>query len=259
MKKRRFISLIIGIIMVISGCLGYLQYGRDMDVYGSYAMTADNYHEERLTVVVNKLYVADQKVCAEEIVKRCRENSFKSVRFSYDQSIPNKAMRFLRENDVTAEMYNKNIPSTYRKKTMRSIMSSLSLQWATGKALCEILNNSRYEGDDGADNIDSTIELLQNTISYNLPLLLKPLYDMKQSESPFLKCMQVGAFGVVERCMIEMGVPRESALYLYKEIFDEKEIKVENRLELEQIIREKIRLEYKNIPYWIQVQLDFLI
>lgn len=189
----------------------------------------------------------------------------------YDGKLPNtpmekgakskldKAMRFLRENDVTAEMYNKNIPSTYRKKTMRSIMSSLSLQWATGKALCEILNNSRYEGDDGADNIDSTIELLQNTISYNLPLLLKPLYDMKQSESPFLKCMQVGAFGVVERCMIEMGVPRESALYLYKEIFDEKEIKVKNRLELEQIIREKIRLEYKNIPYWIQVQLDFLI
>jgi len=89
MKKRWFIYLIIGIIMITGGCLGYLQYGRDMDVYGSYAMTADNYHEERLTVVVNKLYVADQKACAEEIVKRCRENSFKSVRFSYDQSVPN--------------------------------------------------------------------------------------------------------------------------------------------------------------------------
>ena len=89
MKKRWFIYLIIGIIMITGGCLGYLQYGRDMDVYGSYAMTADNYHEERLTVVVNKLYVADQKACAEEIVKRCRENSFKSVRLSYDQSIPN--------------------------------------------------------------------------------------------------------------------------------------------------------------------------
>lgn len=89
MKKRWFIYLIIGIIMITGGCLGYLQFGRDMDVYGSHAMTADNYHEERLTVVVNKLYVADQKACAEEIVKRCRENSFKSVRFSYDQSIPN--------------------------------------------------------------------------------------------------------------------------------------------------------------------------
>ena len=80
MRKRWFISLIIGII-ITGGCLGYLQFGRDMDVYGSHAMTADNYHEERLTVVVNKLYVEDQKVCAEEIVKRCRENSFKSVRF----------------------------------------------------------------------------------------------------------------------------------------------------------------------------------
>lgn len=36
-----------------------------------------------------QLYVADQKSCAEEIVKRCRENSFKSIRFSYDQAIPN--------------------------------------------------------------------------------------------------------------------------------------------------------------------------
>ena len=89
MRKRWFISLIIGIIMVISSCLGYLQYGCDMDMYSSHAMTEDNYHEERLTVVVNKLYVADQKVCAEEIVRRCKENSFKSVRFSYDQSIPN--------------------------------------------------------------------------------------------------------------------------------------------------------------------------
>ena len=46
MKKGWFISLIIGIIMGISGCLGYLQSGRDMDVYSSHAMTEDNYHEE---------------------------------------------------------------------------------------------------------------------------------------------------------------------------------------------------------------------
>ena len=66
-------------------CLGYLQYGHDMDAYGSYVTTADNYHEERLTVVVNKqLYVAVHKACAEEIVKRCRENLFQNVRFSYD-------------------------------------------------------------------------------------------------------------------------------------------------------------------------------
>lgn len=170
-----------------------------------------------------------------------------------------KAMLFLRDNDATVEMYNKNIPSAYRKGEMRSIMLSLSLQWANGKALCEILNVSRYDGDKGTYNIDSTIELLQNTISFNLPLLLKPLYDIKQPESPFLKCMQVGAFSAVERCMIEMGIPRETALFLYKEIFDEKNIKVEKRLDLEQVIRETIRFEYRKLPYWIQMQLDFLI
>lgn len=53
------------------GCFGYLQYGRDMRVYDSYAMIADNYHEERLTVV-NRLYVADQKVCGSAIPTRFR-------------------------------------------------------------------------------------------------------------------------------------------------------------------------------------------
>lgn len=89
MSKGWLISWIIGII-VVTGCyLGYLQYGRDMDVYSSHVTSFDNYEEERLVAVVNKLYVADKKACAEEIVKRCRENSFKSVRFSYDQAIPN--------------------------------------------------------------------------------------------------------------------------------------------------------------------------
>lgn len=170
-----------------------------------------------------------------------------------------KAMHFLRDNNETVEMYNKNIPSAYREGKKRSIMSGLSLQWANGKALCEILSDTRYDGDEGADNIDNTIELLQNTISFNLPLLLKPLYDMKQPESIFLKCMQVGAFSKVERCMIEMGIPRESALFLNKEIFEQKEIEVESRLDLEQIIRAKIQSNYDNIPYWIQVQLNFLI
>lgn len=170
-----------------------------------------------------------------------------------------KAMRFLRENAATVEMYNKNIPQTYRKDAKRSIMTDLSLQWSNGTPLCELLADSRYDGDEGADNIDNTIELLQKTISFNLPLLLKPLYDMKQPESVFLKCMQVGAFNATERCMIEMGIPREAALFLYKEFFVDKEVKIESRSELELMVRERIRQVHRNIPYWVRVQLEFLI
>ena len=74
MIKKWIASLIIGIIVITGSCLGYLQYGRDMDVCGSHITSFDNYEEERLSIVINKLYVANQKACAEEIVKRCREN-----------------------------------------------------------------------------------------------------------------------------------------------------------------------------------------
>ena len=190
---------------------------------------------------------------------------------SYDGQVPNtpmekgakgkldRLMKFLRDTDATADMYSKYIPKRYQKGQMRSIMVGLSLQWSKGEKLCNILNAPRYDGDEGMDNIDDTIELLQNTISFNLPLLLKPIYDMKNPESCFLTCMQAGAFSSLARCMIEMGIPRETALFLYKELFDEKDSKEENRLTLEQLIRRKIRQKYKELPYWIQVQLDFLV
>lgn len=190
---------------------------------------------------------------------------------SYSGQVPNtpmekgakgqidKMMKFLRDTVATADMYNKYIPPKYQNGQMRSIMVGLSLQWSKGDKLCDILKESRYDGDEGMDNIDDTIELLQNVISFNLPLLLKPIYDIKNPQSSFLTCMQAGAFSNIVRGMIEMGIPRETALYLYKELFGEKECKEENRLELEQIIRTKIQHEYKILPYWVQVQLDFLV
>lgn len=89
MKKGCIIGIVFGVTIIIGSCFGYLQYGRDMDVCGSFGTTSNNYYEERLNVVANKLYVSDQEACAKEIIERCRKNNFKSVRFSYDQAIPN--------------------------------------------------------------------------------------------------------------------------------------------------------------------------
>ena len=54
-------------------------------------------------------------------------------------------------------------------------MVSLGLDWANGMKLYDIFNNDRYKGDSGAEKIDETIDLLQQTISFNIPLLLKPI------------------------------------------------------------------------------------
>ena len=191
---------------------------------------------------------------------------------TYNGSIPNTPMernaksrlddvlRYLRDTDETASMYNKYIPKQYKDGNKRSIMISLGLKWAKGDALNDILSGSWYEGDEGEEHIDDTIELLQNTISYGLPLLLKPIYDMKNPDSCFLTCMQLGAFDQLTRCMIEMGIPRETALFLYKKIFAGNDLKdIKNGLEIEKIVRNRIKESYYELPYWIRVQVDFLI
>lgn len=168
-----------------------------------------------------------------------------------------KILKWLRDKEETAFMYNKYIPSLYQNGKSRSIMVSLGLQWANGIKLYDIFNNDRYKRDSGAEKIDETIELLQQTISFNLPLLLKPIYDIKNPDSCFLVSMQLGAINNITRAMIEMGIPRETSLYLFEKIF--LNFKVNEKSELsEENIREIIKQYFDKLPYWIQVQLNFI-
>lgn len=168
-----------------------------------------------------------------------------------------KILKWLKDKEETAFMYNKYIPSLYRNRRSRSIMVSLGLDWAKGMKLYNIFNNNRYKGDSGAEKIDETIELLQQTISFNIPLLLKPIYDIKNPESCFLVCMQLGAINNIARSMIEMGIPRETSLYLFEKIF--LDFKENEKSELsEENIREIIKQNYDNLQFWIQVQLNFI-
>lgn len=168
-------------------------------------------------------------------------------------------MRFLRDSDETSSMYIKHIPEKFRNGKMRGIMISLFMKWSQENKLKDILTGDRYEGETGADNIDETIELLQNTISFNIPLLLKPIFDIKNPESCFLTCMQAGACNIISRTMIEMGIARETALYLFDEYFKKVNCSNKNKIDTEDIIRRIIKENYVSMPYWIRVQLDFLI
>lgn len=170
----------------------------------------------------------------------------------------NQMLLFLRETEETKDMYDRYIPSTYQKGAPRGIMTSLCMKWSKETPLYEILSGDRYDGDNGPENIDETIELLENTISFNVPLLLKPIFDMKNPESIFLSCMQSGAFNTATKCMIEMGIARETAMYLYKEYFMNIDYSAMKKTEIEVSIREKIRVFYNQLPYWIQVQVAFL-
>lgn len=90
MKKKFIVGCII-LMIIISWVLIFC--GGDigeMLIYNSSSTIMGEYHNERIVVIVNQRRILDKWGCAEQIVEKCRENSFKNVRFSYDLSKPNE-------------------------------------------------------------------------------------------------------------------------------------------------------------------------
>lgn len=170
----------------------------------------------------------------------------------------NRMLKYMRDTEETSTMYERFIPREFQKGSNRGYLVDLCMKWATEVSLHDILNEERYLGENGADEIERTIQLLQKTVSFDVPLLLKPIFDIKNSDSIFLTCMQSGAVNEQIKMMIELGIPRETALYLYEVAFKGKQ-KGNDEKSLEQKIRDQLGEIIETLPYWVQVQLDFLI
>ena len=188
----------------------------------------------------------------------------------YKENVPNhpkewgasakldRMLKFLRDTPETNDMYKKYIPNMLQKGSGRGFLCKLCMLWAKETSLFDILAKGKYTNDKIADEIEDTIEILQNTVSYKVPLLLKPIFDIKNSESVFLTCMQSGACNAVSRILIEIGVPRECALYLYQNLFSEYNCEEKTDVEIEDEIRMILLSSREQLPYWINEQLSFL-
>lgn len=168
-----------------------------------------------------------------------------------------KMLKFLRDNSKTKTMYNRYVPKKYREGAARGFLKDLCIDWAKETTLSEILSKRVKNRENPEDSIEEIIEILQNTASYNVPLLLKPIFDIKNPNSTFLTCMQAGACNEIPKTLIEMGVPRECALYLNENLLENKKMNDNN--DLEQNLRDLLKTNFSNLPYWVQTQLEFLI
>lgn len=167
-------------------------------------------------------------------------------------------LKFLRDNESIKEMYERYIPTQYRVGKNRGVLCHTCIKWAGEKPLREILSDDYYTGDEAADRIENTIKLLQDTVSYNVPLLIKPLVEIKNEKSTIVSCLQAGAHQHHVRKMIEIGVPRELALRLSTEISVDESTDVMSEYEYELLIRNKLQTVVPKLSYWEQIQLKFL-
>lgn len=125
--------------------------------------------------------------------------------------------------------------------------------WMKEKRLSEILNSDYF---DTSDKVDEMISRLQNKISYGLPMLLKPLYDIKLPDTMFLRFIEIGAYRPVTRKMIELNVPRETAIDLNERYFKMFDTKIDD---IEGAIIIRLREIVKDVDYWRRIQIEGII
>lgn len=126
-------------------------------------------------------------------------------------------------------------------------------KWLKETPLKDILQNEYYNN---PQIIEDTINILQNKISYGLPMFLKPIYDIKAPDNAFLRFIELGANRPVTRRLIEYSIPRETAIFLNNLYLKHLNVNSPNfDIELLQSLKEN----RNNFNYWIRSQLEVLL
>ncbi|MBD3339716.1 MAG: DEAD/DEAH box helicase [Candidatus Lokiarchaeota archaeon] len=151
-----------------------------------------------------------------------------------------------------------DFPSYYNKhfKIDSKILQSVCISakdWMKEKPMKTILSSAYF---DTAEKVDECISRLQRNISYGLPMLLKPLFDIKTPENMFLRFIEIGAYKPVTRKMIELNIPRETAIYLNEKYFNDFTDQDEN---LDELIINRLKEIKDNIDYWRKIQIEGIV
>ena len=129
-------------------------------------------------------------------------------------------------------------------------ISRLVYDWIHEKSLSTIFNDDYYSD---SEKIGNTIAELNNTISYGLPRLLKPFYDILLPDSNLLSFFETGIYHKTTKKIFELNIPRETAIYLRNKYFSESKDYTDKE------IISKLSSIKDNENYWITVQFEHLL
>jgi replicative superfamily II helicase len=126
-------------------------------------------------------------------------------------------------------------------------------EWIKETSLKDILNKPYFST---PEKIERRIDLIQNKISFGLPMLLKPLYDIQVPDSMFLTFIETGAYKPISRRMIELNIPRDTAIFLSQKYFNGVG---QHEEDLEKVIITKLNEMSNEIDYWRRIQIEMLL
>lgn len=167
-------------------------------------------------------------------------------------------LTFLRESPSTSSIFADSVPNKYLSGTQFSILCDYCIKWARGMKLSGILDSKFCNDEDSQDRIDDIINLIQNVVSYKIPLIIKPIFDMNEDDGAFVKSLQNGTCDFYTIKLIEMGIPRETALELSEDYLDMSTILKDTEEDIEEELRDRIREIKIQLPYWVRVQVEHI-
>jgi hypothetical protein len=131
-------------------------------------------------------------------------------RFSNNADLLKATIEYMRDNFPVYYERFLNIPEVPGYDLLLSL-SITADKWVMETSMVDLLSSSHY---DSTERIEEGIEQLEDTISYKLALLIKPVYDIVMPESSYPRFIEMGAYKPLTRALIEMNIPRETALHL---------------------------------------------
>ena len=129
-------------------------------------------------------------------------------------------------------------------------------EWQNEVFLADIFRGDYYSGSEVSEKIDDAISVLNNKVCFGLAMLLKPLADFDENSSAILNYIEMGAYHPAARKLIEIGIPRETAIYLKNEYFSNYTMETED--DLKRMIK-FIKQIAPRLDYWVQVQLESIV
>ena len=88
MKKLKW--LVLSVIIIFFGSFFYLQFGREMEIRNTRITSYQNGYSEDVSIIANKLYIADKDKFAKDVIDTFMDNSFNDVKFSFDLGYPSE-------------------------------------------------------------------------------------------------------------------------------------------------------------------------
>ena len=132
-----------------------------------------------------------------------------------------------------------------------AIYSSVE-SWVKEKSINTIFKGDFYNK---SNNIEKGLQLLQTNISYGLPTILKPIYDIQEPNSSFLRFVEMGAYNPITRRLIELNIPRETAIYLFNHYFKSTDQTNFSDIDLVRTLKSKMN----NINMWMAIQIKNIV